>query len=128
MTESGNLTLFIKHELQKRDETTSHSVQLIKWNNWVPTKVNTLINMENEQGQDANPGFTYEKGVAIPYSHVTYALVVVKNRNQRYHIFTSCQFINTSWAIISAWLKIESIYAFTFEDLMKIHERSQDVA
>ncbi|XP_035837166.1 uncharacterized protein LOC118485047 [Helianthus annuus] len=38
------------------------------------------------------------------------------------HMFISCGFTSTIWALISMWCKIPSIFAFTIKDLLDLHD------
>ncbi|MFS8028122.1 hypothetical protein Hanom_Chr16g01506751 [Helianthus anomalus] len=38
------------------------------------------------------------------------------------HIFISCGFTSTIWALVSLWCKIPDIFAFSIKDLLELHE------
>ena len=40
------------------------------------------------------------------------------------HLFTGCIFASRIWVLISSWCKIQGFFAFSFSDLLDIHNHS----
>ncbi|KAJ0455442.1 hypothetical protein HanOQP8_Chr15g0571301 [Helianthus annuus] len=38
------------------------------------------------------------------------------------HTFVSCPFIQSLWQVIGQWCKVQAIYAFSFRDLLGLHD------
>jgi len=96
------------------------TAKIIQWNSWVPPKVNTLVcraNMDRIPTRDA----LSKRGVPIQNPLCPACSDQVESND---HVFTSCSFISLVWSFISSWLKIAPIFAFSFDDLLKIHDHA----
>jgi len=116
VVDGENIVHFIRMKLDNHNQ--QQDVKLIQWNSWVPPKVNTLVwraNMDRIPTREA----LSKRRILIQNLLCPSCGEQIESND---HVFTSCNFVNLVWTIISTWLKIPPIFAFSFNDLLKIHD------
>lgn len=116
IVDGENLVHFIRKKLYNHNQQ-SHTKK-IQQKNWVSSKVNTLVwraNLERILTHDA----LAQRDVPIQR---TLCPCCGDHEESIDRMFTSCRFINFIWVAISTWMKITPIFAFSFEDLLRISD------
>ncbi|XP_022014307.1 uncharacterized protein LOC110913795 [Helianthus annuus] len=93
-------------------------VEKYEWNRWVPRKVNIFgwrMNLDRLPTRSA-----------LSKRNITLASLSCPLCGERdetvEHIFGSCYISSVIWHMVSRWLSIPPIYAFSISDLLRIHE------
>ncbi|XP_035840304.1 uncharacterized protein LOC118487510 [Helianthus annuus] len=88
------------------------------WNNWVPRKVNIF---GWRLALDRLP-----TRVALAHRNINMASIrcpLCGDKDESTsHLFAECFVSSVVWEMVSSWLKIPPIYAFTSEDLLRVHQ------
>ncbi|XP_022003823.1 uncharacterized protein LOC110901295 [Helianthus annuus] len=88
------------------------------WNNWVPRKVNIF---GWRMALDRLPTRVALAHCNISMSSICCPFCCDKDESA-YHLFAECAVSFIVWQMVSSWINIPPIYAFTIEDLLRVHE------
>ncbi|KAJ0834798.1 putative reverse transcriptase zinc-binding domain-containing protein [Helianthus annuus] len=114
---TGNFSVkSVKKLLSRCDQQTANSSFV--WNNWVPRKVNIF---GWRLGLDRLP-----TRMALAHRNINMVSVccpLCRDKDESsFHLFAECYVSSVVWEMISSWLNIPPIYAFTIEDLLQVHQ------
>ncbi|KAJ0911011.1 putative RNA-directed DNA polymerase [Helianthus annuus] len=108
----------IKTMIQNND--TSGNLNRFEWNRWVPRKVNIFGWRMNLDRLPTKAALARRN---ITMDSVTCPLCCERDETAE-HIFGSCYVSSVIWHLVSRWLSIPPIYAFTISDLLQVHKHS----
>ncbi|KAJ0845145.1 putative reverse transcriptase zinc-binding domain-containing protein [Helianthus annuus] len=95
-----------------------HSPINFEWNKWVPRKVNIF---GWRLALDRLP-----TRVALAHRNINITSIRCPFCGDRdetaSHLFAECFVSSVVWEMVSSWLKIPPIYAFTSDDLLRVHQ------
>ncbi|KAF5818829.1 putative reverse transcriptase zinc-binding domain-containing protein [Helianthus annuus] len=88
------------------------------WCNWIPAKCNVFAWRAN-LGRIPTVEALRRRNITISDSRCG---LCNNGEDSVSHLFTECYVANFVWSAISSWCKVPHIFAFSFQDLMIVHE------
>ncbi|KAJ0493828.1 putative reverse transcriptase zinc-binding domain-containing protein [Helianthus annuus] len=104
-------------DMFRKDRDTRRN-QLMKWENWVPAKINLFI-WRAEMGRILTRGALARRQVKL--DNVLCALCETADEDHN-HVLIGCGFAFGVWDAIGKWCKVDLIFAFDLLDVLLLHK------
>ncbi|KAM0061725.1 putative RNA-directed DNA polymerase [Helianthus debilis subsp. tardiflorus] len=93
--------------------------QLMKWESWIPIKVNLFI-WRAEMGRIPTKEALFRRHINI--QDTSCSICGFGDENVM-HLFTGCIFANSVWSAVGRWCRVSMFMAFDFSDLLSVHDQ-----